>query len=716
MAPSEEKLGDAITVKTPLPPLYPSSEKKEKKQLPDKKTARKTASSSKSKQSPSVTRTSGSRSSLDRVSVGDAASLDQRPPKRPRLSNDVDKPGLGSHHVSSFAESISHLSSVTKPASPEEHGLGSVASDFALRPKKENSSSLEMPPRPKPRDAQCLSTTKSSHKPPVRKQQGPRDTVKNLVIPTHGVIDLTLDDDPRPESSSTGHQASHADTRKDRERPTAEPPARVGQVISDLPRGGKSIEVQTKLNQGTVKSNENVDASNQDGQSHARKEVPNLAPRPAPKKAQNINIAPRPVKTPLPPDYPFGSRPSQSKLDNDKQKAPQYHRSLQPTIGKPKDVPRQNGAQAVEPVPMPGLELATALNLASNLHVSTASTTPVSSTSLSKPSPNGHRAGSEFMPSAQTNDVRPEIIEHPKASHTTNVNGAPPANRVSNLDASLSQPEPMDVAGRTRRSQSKESSLSKTQSIPESHVVNSHTSSAQSPEAVGEILQSSMELSSGARNHNEVKKLVSTPAVESSFGSILEDQDQSWKCSKPEANRQKLISKHDPKKFDSYIYGKSNEPFRPSSASFSLPPWLQPPRPTRPATHFAHIDPRIHWTHSRSKKWHREKQEEINERGNRKVNFGQAAARAAKRKREKGHLIADLPERVKNNPQWLAALEELDVMAEQYHAQRREKFKERKERRQQEESLMNVRQKEKERGTILIDEDGDYEMGEDPSD
>ncbi|KAI1205120.1 uncharacterized protein F4807DRAFT_464940 [Annulohypoxylon truncatum] len=628
MAPPEEKLEDAITVKTPLPPLGPPKEKNEKKQLSDKKTARKTASSSRPKQSPSVAGTSGSRSSLDRIPVGEAVLFDQRPLKKPRLSNDADKPGLGSHYVPPFTKSASHSSSIFKPVDFEERDGESVASDFALRPKKGIPKSLEVPPRPKPREDQGLPAIKSLNNPQISKQQGLRKNVGSNVISTNGVIDPTQDDEPRPQPPGNGRQASHADTRKDRERPTAEPYARVGQ--------GKS-GANTTIKQEPARPNGNVGASNRDGKSYARSTDPDLTPRPAP---NNINIAPRPEKLLL---------------------------SSAPPL-------------------VPGLS----------------TTTNLSST-------NGYNTGPVLTSSAQTNHFVQEIIEGSRTAHTPRINGAPCENGVNHSDALPSQPEPVNVAGRTYRSQSKESNLSKTQ---ESHVASSHTCSAESSHNAVPMSPSTESASSGKTG--KVKKPVDALVAEPSLRSMVQYQDRA--LPKPEKKRQMLVSEHDSKKFDSYIYGKNNEPFRPGSALFGLPPWRQPPRPTRPATHYAHIDPRIHWSHPRSETWHREKQREIRGRGNRKDNFGRAAARAAKRKLEEGHITTDLPERVKNNPQWLAALDELDEMAEYYHAHKRANFKELKARKERSSSSSNVLLKEKEGEPDRLDEEGDYEMGEDPFD
>ncbi|RYO92229.1 hypothetical protein DL766_000157 [Monosporascus sp. MC13-8B] len=134
----------------------------------------------------------------------------------------------------------------------------------------------------------------------------------------------------------------------------------------------------------------------------------------------------------------------------------------------------------------------------------------------------------------------------------------------------------------------------------------------------------------------------------------------------PEERRRILAEQHDPKKFDSYIYGKANEPFRPGSKLFNVPWYEQPARPARPATSFGYLDPRVHWSEPRPPQWFERKRKEVSERGGRKANFGRAAASAARRKLEdqRANRWVGLPERVKSNQKWLAALDEMDELAE----------------------------------------------------
>ena len=74
---------------------------------------------------------------------------------------------------------------------------------------------------------------------------------------------------------------------------------------------------------------------------------------------------------------------------------------------------------------------------------------------------------------------------------------------------------------------------------------------------------------------------------------------------------------------------------RPSSPSIPSPHnHNQSQNPSSSAYIYAYIDPRVHWTRSRSKEWHADKQAEIKARGGRKANVGMAAQRIAKQKRQ----------------------------------------------------------------------------------
>ncbi|KAK8102522.1 hypothetical protein PG984_015668 [Apiospora sp. TS-2023a] len=179
-----------------------------------------------------------------------------------------------------------------------------------------------------------------------------------------------------------------------------------------------------------------------------------------------------------------------------------------------------------------------------------------------------------------------------------------------------------------------------------------------------------------------------------------------WQQLTPMQRRKMLVDMHDADEFDSVIYSKANESSKPKSVFYDIPPYALRAIPSsRPMPKVsAHFNPWTHWTHARTPEWHAQKQAEIKARGNRKdpQNFGQAAKRLAQGKATKGHLPSyrkqELPDRVKTNPSWMAALSELGKLEEAYHADQRAKAQQRKKR---------AKGKGKAR---LFDDDGDVEM------
>ncbi|KAI1349075.1 hypothetical protein F5Y01DRAFT_193558 [Xylaria sp. FL0043] len=149
-----------------------------------------------------------------------------------------------------------------------------------------------------------------------------------------------------------------------------------------------------------------------------------------------------------------------------------------------------------------------------------------------------------------------------------------------------------------------------------------------------------------------------------------------WEKMSPEERRQFWVSQHDPKAFDAHIYSENNRPFRPGDALFGLTDDMLPPRPTRVATHFDYIDPRSRYSQQRSDEWYQEKQKEISARGDRKKNMGEAVKRAVQRKRTtpmptERQKKDRLPQRVRDNPKWLAALDVLEKLEAQARDKRR---------------------------------------------
>ncbi|KAI1778580.1 hypothetical protein F4818DRAFT_304882 [Hypoxylon cercidicola] len=655
---TQEKTGDAITVKTPF--AVPGSTS-EKKQLPDKKVARKTTSAGVSKQTPTATatRNQGFRQSVNRSSTGDTASSDKRSPKRPRLSTEINATDKETRHgVPFFTNSTSHAPPHIKTTNSEERDIEITAiSDFSLHPRKAHSSLLEAPPANRQRGGH-EPITKPSRKDPPRK----------LPLPAN-VIDLT-GDDPQPELPP--RQNSHSNGQKGRDNSSSGANTQTKETLPDSRHEGKSIEVQFTANQA-YKSTGDAHTAVRTEPHHARKTASNTPTHVPLQRFTPINIAPRPDPTLLPSNE---GNPQPTMMD-DKQKPPQYSSSY---AVRPVDPPRQNGKQ----VPTNGVGAAgmtgSTNHTVTNHHPAPIAPTPTSTTSTS--SANGGRSEprvAESTPQPSKEQIKAyiqEILTRPTNTFTAPVNVNSRESRTTNSDASLPRPESPVKPSPACQPQSKEPNLPKSPNVLEQRTIDSH-SSTQHHHTIQKPPQSSSQAFQHVGELNGTGRVADAPIGKSALASLFPKRN--WKSLNPEERRQALIAQHDPVKFDSYIYGKLNEPNRPGSALFGLPEYQQPPRPTRPATHFAHIDPRVHWTRPRSEKWYREKQDEIRKRGTRKSNFGRAAASAARRrqKEEEDNVRVDLPERVKNNPAWLAAIDELDEMADQYHAQQREKARRR---------------------------------------
>lgn len=143
-----------------------------------------------------------------------------------------------------------------------------------------------------------------------------------------------------------------------------------------------------------------------------------------------------------------------------------------------------------------------------------------------------------------------------------------------------------------------------------------------------------------------------------------------WKKMSPEERRLFWVSQHNPEKFDAQIYSENNRPFRPGDALFGIAVDALPWRSKQPAKHFDYIDPRKHYSHLQSKAWYLRKRKEISARGTQKTNFGNAVKRAVERKRTAPKLDQTqnwdyLPQRVRDNPKWLASVELLERLEAQ---------------------------------------------------
>ncbi|KAI0383296.1 hypothetical protein F5Y04DRAFT_32253 [Hypomontagnella monticulosa] len=547
MAPREEKLGDAITVKTSHAPAKPPSDKK---QLSAKGVARKTTGPISSKLNFGLPRDSNP-----------AAEIAGLTPKKRRLPTHVEKE-QGSRAPGRV------------PGFPTRDVESTAASDFALRPKKENSASLEMPPRHKTCDNQDNPVLKSSYRDPPRKQQVLYNSPKT-------VIDLTGDDDILPQSSRNGF------------RPLG------------LNHKGRSTE---------VKPPGQINTHGQNEPSYIHDISSNSVSRTLPKKP-NEAAAPRPTA----------------------QGNPQHSR---PPPQSSVDVPRESSVVAERQATIPD---STPLSNTEAINGTNKESRPLSRGQTS--------AQKRYGAPLESSKMKAQIIPH--KSQAINADSLDNSVRLASPKAPTTiheQPGERESSSSMPNIPPRPETTTQYFNLPKARPTPPATYANQNmgPEQSTSIAATTPNLTLATPKENQTRK-------------TLEEQ------------RQDLIAKHDPKKFDSYIYSKQNEPFRPGSALFGVPQHHLPPRPTRPATTFAHIDPRVHWNHRRPAKWYLEKQRDIRERGTRKSNFARTAACAARRKREAGGEAPrmGLPERVRSNPQWLAALDVLEEMEGKAEERRR---------------------------------------------
>ncbi|KAI1466198.1 uncharacterized protein F4812DRAFT_461169 [Daldinia caldariorum] len=715
-APQIERRGDAITVKAP-PAASPTSEKK---LLPAKLVARKTvgATSSNSRHEAAGARKTETKPTLYPNSTGDVTSPSQRPLKRPRLSTDVDKGEREAHRQSvSFPGSSSYPPPVVTSTNTGNTGHVPVeSSDFALRPRNGVSSPLETTSR-STITQEGRPASKPLHQDRPHKQQGLHDNLKSRKVPTHDIIDLTGDDNPDTRPSNNTAENSNASTPKHRNHDA-----------------GESIKVQVPANKDAEKPQRGVVPARKE-QNGVRKISSQPLHRPLFRKP-HVHIAPRPAPTLLSPssqvaspatkakpasDKPASDKPASDKPASDKpasdKPASDKPASEKPTSDKPASEKLVNEkpingkpAHSQDPKPLIGSPAVAAPQNDSQNHPnneapgSTQDAQSVANHASPKPPPVTSPAPTPNIISDATriNGVsrghfqREQVAEYIRnvLENPTRFSIPPPRSPQIGLGTPLPRLNSEEASNPRWRSQSREESdLSSTQTVGRSQVTEARPLTKQH--------QAAPKTAQPTNDHNIAKRSANTILGESGLSSLVLNRD--WKHLNPEQRREVWISKHDPDKFDSYIYGKLNEPNRPGSALFGLPEYQQPPRPTRPAEYYGHIDPRVHWTRPRSEKWHHEKQNEISRRGTRKSNFGQVVARTVKRRRDEGDKRIDLPDRVKNNPAWLSALDELDAMADQYYMQRCKAHQAHQK---------DIRRKEMDMGDKLAvaDEDSDIEM------
>ncbi|KAI5858240.1 hypothetical protein GGS23DRAFT_587249 [Durotheca rogersii] len=710
---SPDKLGDAITVKPPLTATT-SGRAGSKKHLPDKHVARKTTSGT---TAPKPTPILTAALSDSRSSVVDGASSDHRPAKRPRLSIDVGKGPDARHLHSSFADNNFRGPSSLKPASIEERDPRfTEPSDFALRPKKGNPDLY----RPSSQDRRMVPPREPQYENPLR--SSPYNYVKSRGISLHPFVDLTADDSALHPSSAARQHDLHGNKRESYGKTLVDPRT----YAQELRHDGRPIEVQIGSNRAqsltahlgisTAKASiENLNATSRGEPNRCRSVGSSSLTLPHPNK-DNTKTIPRPeaVSVSLSSQAPLPAL--QRKATKDEQEPPQRPQTSVPSEASTEATPQkeQKHRPAEFPAKTPATRDATPhpVNIPKKQEAREATIKDVSVTRIPTGKTDVERHSKEISPSAVSSQKAKEPVNGTVGTSGPIVisqgNGTT-AGSQDNIDIPSSKPDILQQAARdTAEETSKETTRGTIKEIKKgiNKGITKETTKEATKEMANGIDEQQDAKSPGSPKVQPAPKPLATglrapstepiidasqsakaggvgkrPAGPSGLASLV--QGRSWRHLNPEERRQVWLANHDPDVFDGYIYGKANEPNRPGSSLYGVPDYLQPSRPTRPAARYAHIDPRIHWAQPRSQKWYREKQEEIRERGAKKSNFGKAAARAAQRRREEADNPPrmDLPERVRNNPAWLAAIDELDEIAEQYHLRKRKEHQKRMERR-----------------------------------
>lgn len=151
----------------------------------------------------------------------------------------------------------------------------------------------------------------------------------------------------------------------------------------------------------------------------------------------------------------------------------------------------------------------------------------------------------------------------------------------------------------------------------------------------------------------------------SKLSSIPREHLEGWKfvpppAPKPQPAPAQTLSTLD---FDSLIYAQEGAAPPPLGVSVRRKPKPEPaPKPEPPdEPFFMHMDPRLHWPQSHTGEWYQNKLKEIQARGGRKANFGKATQRMRERRLKEPPKTFEqsLPERIRANPGWVHALEQM---------------------------------------------------------
>lgn len=610
------------------------SPKSNKKQLPTAGLARKTV-----KQPANLEQTHAHLASSTQGLSSEVQTANPRPLKRQRVSGvpNLSEPQLRSNS-SSFSENGIPPSSkrgMLRQSEERTYKLSAI-DDFALRPKKkdaavESARSNASNDRRQPQQGDSRPSSSSQQAlPPSQQPQsiglnGNVRLASHAISPASLVIDLTADDSERLQPQP-------------KPQPQAQPPPK-----SFVPNGitGVGHQIPKQLHDGNQIRNV-VTPDNKQGREGPTQSrgIAQIKHGPSVEQASRnlVNKSPQNV---------IPSAPSNSHI-------------AQATR------PQTNGVSPKIPGNQQKFNAPTQNNGLGPVHMDT-----------SDPANNPHNAPPIKQTQAVNGTYRPAVEEKTSIP----IKGWTPINSVINSTRNGTKPEQSAVKKVT-----KGATKASTQTLPMA-------------EAISSIPKEARVMSPGEIRHKEPpippipsvlskQNMQSTPvtltktcqprplptAKQGPLTALLGGRE--WKKMSPEERRLFWVSQHDPKWFDAQIYSENNRPFRPGDPLFGLPESDLPPRPTQPATHFDYVDPRPQATPRRFEYWLKTKRDEISARGNRKANFGKAIKRTARRKRAAPSLSEEqrrdaLPQRVRDDPNWLAAV----GILEQIEAQTREKRK-----------------------------------------
>ncbi|KAI1179203.1 hypothetical protein F4777DRAFT_502142 [Nemania sp. FL0916] len=599
--PTATRLKNGVTGNSSLnkpPPSRTPLPAKEKKQLPDKHTARKSV-----KQPPISGQPYGiSPTSPVRGLSIDASSTHPRPAKKQRLSGPPNSGSYSKSDDSSYPENgIPHPSKRGMFRQPEErtHGLSAV-DDFALRPKKRETTTVGAKSRAhsdqqQPRQEESHFSGSIHQPPPLNKP--PQSTgLDGTMHPKSLVIDLTEDDEPEFTSSGSRHRL---------------PP-------KNHTSNGISV--------GSHKSQDTADSGS--GLKHEQK-------HPVASNDQQQCNGPT---LPLPLPQPRLNGGSQAQHTQTIEQRSNVHPQKPPDTENIRTSPMQA---------VPTLAKETTVETRSNKQVQHSSPLENGLGPLLNGAPTGRRHDNHVPPTNETQ------VAGQLSPCLSNEKSAGPLELV------------LSTAG-TKQTTPKQTT--KPMEIVDPIPMTPKAPRVRTPRVA------SPDQSNGAQPPVEsIEPALVTPMDEvqpiamnsqGPLSSLLGGRE--WKKMAPEERRLFWVSQHDPEKFDAQIYSDINRPFRPGDALFGVTDDALTLQPKRPATHFDYIDPRTHW----SETWYPHKRKEDPAQQNRKADLGNAIERAVQRKRaapqpDQKQKLDSLPQRVRNNPKWLASLSILDQIAAQ---------------------------------------------------